>query len=106
MADREKVIRAWKIFRDSNPYEICSGREFRAIREPEYCMGQMIEDTIAMLKEQEAVVPKYNARTNWYECGACHYSMTSGMHCRSELIPATKVRYCANCGFPVNWEGR
>lgn len=54
----------------------------------------------------EAVVPHYNARTNWYECGNCHYSMTSGMHCRSELIPATKVRYCANCGFPVNWEGR
>ena len=53
MTDREKVITAWKIFRDSNPYEICSGREFRAIREPEYCMGQMIEDTIALLKEQE-----------------------------------------------------
>ena len=56
MPDREKVIKAWEIFRDSNPYEICSGHEFRAIREPEYCMGQMIEDTIALLKEQEAVV--------------------------------------------------
>ena len=64
------------------------------------------KSAVALLKETEAVVPKYNARTNWYECGACHYSMTSGMHCRSELIPATKVRYCANCGFPVNWEGR
>jgi hypothetical protein len=66
MADREKVIKAWEIFRDSNPYEICSGREFRAIREPEYCMGQMIEDTIALLKEQEAFVRckdcKHNAR--------------------------------------------
>ena len=51
--EREKVIKAWEIFRDSNPYEICDGREFRAIKEPEYCMGQMIEDTIAMLKEQE-----------------------------------------------------
>ena len=67
---------------------------------------ECIEDILELLKEQEDVVPKYNARTNWYECGACHYSMTSGMHCRSELIPATKVRYCANCGFPVNWEGR
>lgn len=63
-------------------------------------------DENGLIKEQEAVKPHYNARTNWYECGACHYSMTSGMHCRSELIPATKVRYCANCGFPVNWEGR
>lgn len=51
--DRDKVVKAWRIFRDSNPYEICDGREFRAIAEPEYCMGHMIEDTIALLKEQE-----------------------------------------------------
>lgn len=56
MIDREKVIKAWRIFRDSNPYEICSGREFRAIREPEYCMGEMIEDTIALLKEQKSII--------------------------------------------------
>jgi hypothetical protein len=67
---------------------------------------RLVDDILALLKEQGPVKPHYNARTNWYECGACHYSMTSGMHCRSELIPATKVRYCANCGFPVNWEGR
>ena len=53
--DREKVINAWEIFRNSNPYQICDGKEFRAIKEPEYCMGQMIEDTITLLKEQEAV---------------------------------------------------
>lgn len=50
----ERVIVAWETFRDSNPYGICSGKEFRAIREPEYCMGQMIEDTLELLKEQEA----------------------------------------------------
>ena len=59
---------------------------------------------IQVLKEQEAVVPKYNARTNWYECGACHYSMTSGMHCRGELIPAYKVGFCAKCGKEVKWD--
>lgn len=57
MPDMEKVIKAWEIFRDSNPYEICSGREFRAIGEPEYCMGQMIEDTITLLKAQEESIP-------------------------------------------------
>lgn len=66
MPDREKVIRAWEIFRDSNPYEICNGREFRAIREPEYCMGQMIEDTIALLKEHEAIKIKLHV------CPYCH----------------------------------
>ena len=58
---------------------------------------------LALLKEQEAVEPHYNARTNWYECGACHYSMTSGMHCRGELIPAYKANYCAKCGRAVMW---
>lgn len=53
MPDKDKVIKAWEIFRESNPYQICSGREFRAMREPEYCMGQMIDDTIKLLKEQE-----------------------------------------------------
>ena len=61
MTDREKVIKAWEIFRESNPFEICSGREFRAIRErePEYCMSQMIEDTIELLKEQERIIKLY-----------------------------------------------
>lgn len=58
MPDIDRLIKAWEIFRDSNPYEICNGREFRAIREPEYCMGQMIEDTIALLKEQEPMTPE------------------------------------------------
>ena len=58
---------------------------------------------LALLKDQEAVEPHYNARTNWYECGACHYSMTSGMHCRGELIPAYKVGFCAKCGRKQEW---
>ena len=53
MIDKERLIKAWEIFKKSNPYEICEGREFRAIKEPEYCMGQMISDTITLLKEQE-----------------------------------------------------
>ena len=56
------------------------------------------------LKEQEAVKPHYNPRSNWYECGACHYSMTSRIHYRNELIPAYKVGFCAKCGRPVKWE--
>lgn len=56
MADIQKVIEAWEIFRSSNPYQLCDGREFRAISEPEYCMGQMIADTIEMLKEYKAII--------------------------------------------------
>jgi len=65
---------------------------------------EYIDDAIDLLKEQEADKPHYNPRSNWYECGACRYSMTSGMHCRSELIPAYKVGFCAKCGKAVKWE--
>ena len=94
--------------------EIINGleREIKSIRrEPRVkmlgiCMTvDEAEDIIALLKEQEAVKPHYNPRSNWYECGACHYSMTSGMHCRSELIPAYKVGFCAKCGKAVKWDG-
>ena len=66
-------------------------------------MGLIIEEYEKELKK-EPVKPHYNARTNWYECGACHYSMTSGMHCRGELIPAYKVGFCAKCGKAVIWK--
>jgi len=67
-------------------------------------VNEAYDMAITLLKEQESVVPKYNARTNWYECGDCHYSMTSGMHCKGELIPAYKVGFCAKCGKAVRWK--
>ena len=55
-------------------------------------------------KRSLPVKPHYNARTNWYECGSCHHTMTSGMHYRNELIPAYKVNFCARCGKGVKWD--
>lgn len=94
--DREKVIKAWEIFRDSNPYEICSGREFRAIREPEYCMGQMIEDTIALLKEQEAVIIKKTKEHGFGVYGGICPK------CRNWIQSAHS--FCGFCGQAVKWE--
>ena len=116
MIDRDRLIEAWEIFRDSNPYGICGDREFRAMREPDYCMGQMIEDTIALLRkdkertltlidetikeEQEAVKPILcHARrsiepyqmTFWYECGSC------GAEIKMD------DDYCNKCGKLVKW---
>ena len=96
--DAKTVIKAWEIFRDSNPYGICDGREFRAITDPEYCMSTMIEDTIALLKEQEAVEP----------CNI--YSMTlSGKvtphifcgKCNKEIYAI--YAFCPFCGQAVKW---
>ena len=87
-------------------FEMLQRDTWKDIDKERHRFQPVLNDALALLKDHDSVKPHYNARTNWYECGNCHYSMTSGMHCRCELIPATKVRYCANCGFPVNWEGR
>ena len=117
----EKVIKGLEICTSRPCY--CTDCPYKA----NCCLDsqEVMEDALALLKEQEAktncadsgmceicsfyeramsVKPHYNARTNWYECGACHYSMTSGMHCKSELIPAYKVGFCAKCGKAVMWE--
>lgn len=95
MDDRDKVI---KEFEKAVRKASSEGWDF---------VDLLTEDGFAildLLKEQEPIKPYYNAKTNWYECGACHYSMTSGMHCRSELIPAYKVGFCAKCGRSVKWQ--
>lgn len=104
MTDRENVIKGLECHQIDKDNRInCSDCPYHC---DEFMNGlnELHNDAIALLKEQEAVKPHYNARTNWYECGDCHYSMTSGMHCRCELIPAYKVGFCAKCGKGVNWE--
>jgi hypothetical protein len=108
MPDIDRLIEAWEIFRDSNPYEICNGREFRAIKEPEYCMGQMIEDTITLLKEQEAEwveYPECLAYDGAYSdshivCSACNHVFSTMDNCTEEFD------YCPHCGAKMKQEGR
>ena len=69
MIDRVKLIKAWETFRDSNPYQICEGKEFRAFKEPEYCMGKMIADTIDLLKEQEQTINELEEKLRLLEYG-------------------------------------
>ena len=98
MADVNKVIKAWVTFRDSNPYGLCSGREFRAIREPEYCMGQMIDDTIAMLKEQETAwdhlwdAPDGTFKGRCKKCGYVHFFIEGHN---------AQYKFCPECGRKV-----
>ena len=57
------------------------------------CKQQLCDDTLALLKEQEAVEPKHNplSPTDWF-CGKC------GM-CISRFHD-----YCPSCGKAVKWE--
>lgn len=103
MPDREKVIKT--IDGCINDDSFCNKCDYEGcVFRHGSCEKDLLADALALLKEQEAVKPKYNARSNWYECGSCHFSMTSGMHCKGELIPAYKVGFCAKCGKAVKWE--
>ena len=102
MPDREKVIRAWELFRESNPYEICNGREFRAFTDPEYCMSHMIEDTIAMLKKQEAIEPILEQDS--MVCGVCGHEVIWQKMLGDGIWVDEELNYCPNCGKQVKWK--
>ena len=88
MVDIDKVIKAWEIFRDSNPYQICEGIEFRAISEPEYCMSQMIADTLELLKEKRKEGHWKNVSFSIGKCSECDFGF-GNIH---------TARYCPKCG--------
>ena len=78
MTDREKIIKGWETVLSRDPLD---------------APWDLIDDTLALLKEQEAVEPKHNplSPTDWF-CGKC------GM-CISRFHD-----YCPSCGRAVKWE--
>lgn len=78
MTDRGKVIKEWETVLSRDPLDV---------------PWDLIDDTIALLKEQDAVEPKHNplSPTDWF-CGKC------GM-CISRFHD-----YCPSCGQAVKWE--
>lgn len=75
--DREKVIKEWESVLSRDPLD---------------APWDLIDETLALLKEQDAVEPKHNplSPTDWF-CGKC------GM-CISRFHD-----YCPSCGQAVKW---
>ena len=51
---------------------------------------KLIDDALALLKEQEAVKPTWNRGKPF--CGACGLRIRGG-------------KFCSECGKPISWEG-
>ena len=93
--DREKVIRAvescfdyWLVqHRCLHPLELENVQELKA-------------DTLALLKEQEAV-----RITTDYVDGFGN-PIANCPSCKSRLFWSSNKHYCGECGQPVLWEGR
>ena len=58
------------------------------------CIAVLHDDALALLKEQEAVTPKYidGKRNHFIKCGKCNTDLMRGM------------KYCPYCGQAVKWE--
>ena len=58
------------------------------------CQRWILKDTLALLKEQEAVRPRYidGKRNHFVKCGKCNTDLMSGM------------KYCPQCGQAIKWE--
>lgn len=90
MPDREKVIEKLKAMHDFLGVGLSS--QTQVFEEDQ----KILEDAIAMLKEQDAVKPKKadNPEESEYCCGICGYPLWLDEF------------YCAHCGRRIGWEGR
>ena len=116
MADIKRLAEAWELFRRSNPYEICDGIEFRAFVEPEYCMGQMINDTLTLLKEHEA--REQCLKTKCVICPHCEHCDVdeNGLLKKQEAVEPIRMHHtehkqtdnyrCQKCGNDLYFEQR
>ena len=82
MIDKENVIKGLEQFKsDFKPF--CGNS----------ADWKRVDDALALLKEQEAVVPQLSINGLWYECPVCHRRLTKDRN-----------NYCARCGRSVKWE--
>ena len=88
--DREKVIKAWEAVLSRDPLD---------------APWDLIDETLALLKEQEAVKPVLDKQTGriWL-CGNCGSYV--GFEDNDPHDPNEFDKYCRECGRPVLWEGR
>lgn len=100
MPDREKVINGLDCCLDViRSRQFSSGCGFCPYVDTERCKVKMVEDAIALLKEQEPIKPQITGHGEfetegscWYECGDCG----------TPIDPDDK--YCRKCGKAVKWE--
>ena len=90
MPDREKVIEEWEAVLSRDPLD---------------APWDLIDETLALLKEQEAVKPVLDKQTGriWL-CGNCGSYV--GFEDNDPHDPNEFDKYCRECGRPVLWEGR
>lgn len=94
MPDRDEVIKAIEACMNQNHPAYCNECYLDGPGFGIACREKLMRDTLALLREQEPVAPRYKDPDHAY-CGACG--------CRIPL--KIKARYCHKCGRAVKWNG-
>lgn len=94
MADRENVILGIENCLQTDSVTECSRIECPFIKYRETCLEWLLRSALALLKEQEAVKPRYidGKRNHFIVCGNCNTDLIRG------------VKYCSYCGKAVKWD--
>ena len=97
MVDRENVIEALERCINGN-HDGCQYK-YGGAATFEHCRSDLMRDALALLKEQEAVEPKWfrdmHNPAGAFRCGACE-----------EIIVEKNIDfYCPKCGRKVKWDG-
>lgn len=92
MSDREKVIKELERLSEwfFHQYQVVYDGDA-----PNYYDAyKTVDEAIALLKEQEAVKPRFvdGNRNHFVKCGNCNLDLMHGM------------KFCPNCGKAVKWD--
>jgi len=93
MTDREKVISHFQDAIEASG----AGNRWRFVR------VDMIEDAIALLREQEPVEPfaRYDALRREFDCGVCGFLVGFENAFDDRRY---RAKYCPECGKKVKWD--
>ena len=97
MPDREKVIKGLEMCeKEGTAEEICYNCPYfgRQRDGATMCITGLMQDALALLREQEPVKP-YDNPLGYYRCGNC------GTHVHKYT---EQDQYCPICGRKVKWE--
>lgn len=86
MTDREKVIKEWEAVLSRDPLD---------------APWDLIDDTLALLKEQEAIEPDVNSEGTC-TCGNCGENV--GYYPVGCNTPEKLCKFCQECGTEVKWD--
>ena len=105
MTDREKVIKGLETC--YCPPSKCEDCPYYDLPDEQICNNALCLDALALLKEQEPIVPGLEQDANgiYSTCGNCKTRLWKLFGVEFEVNPDAMPKFCPQCGKAVKWNG-